>query len=644
MEKRNKIRQLISYLNARTKEYDEGNPTISDQAWDKVYFELVELEKETGLIYSDSPTQSISYEVANGLKKVEHSHKMLSLAKTKSVDDVNKFLNGKDFIAMAKMDGLTCSLRYEGGLLVSAETRGNGIIGEDVTHNARTVASIPRSIGYMGELIVDGEIVCLEHDFEPFSNEYKNSRNFASGSIRLLDANECAKRKLTFVAWDVIEGASSNKFVDRLCAISSLGFTIVPWVQENPVYAIGDLQDFCLEHGYPIDGIVFKFNDVEYGKSLGETAHHFNNAIAYKFADEEFETRLFNIEWSMGRTGILTPIAVFEPVDDGDSIIERASLHNLNIMNELLGENPYQGQKIWVCKQNMIIPQVIQADKNNPNCPVEYFEIPDICPICGKPTAINESEQLYCTNPDCEGKFLNKLDHFCGKKGLDIKGISKTTLEKVIDYGWVNSFKDIFYLNTYVKAWAKKPGFGEKSVNRILTAIDQARTTTLDKFISAIGIPLIGQTIAKDLIKNGITTYEDLRQRVRDRFNFSEFSGFGPEKTSSLWNYDYSMADEVVKELAFISVDLAIANSSESKLAGLAIAVTGKLETFKNREEIKEFIEKNGGKMVTAVSSKTACLINNNVDSTSTKNVQAKKYNIPIFTESQFIEHYSLKL
>ena len=273
-----------------------------------------------------------------------------------------------------------------------------------------------------------------------------------------------------------------------------------------------------------------------------------------------------------------------------------------------------------------------------------YFKIPKVCPICGKPTVINKSEQLYCTNPDCEGKFLNKLDHFCGKKGLDIKGISKTTLEKVIDYGWVNSFYDIFYLKYYAYEWMKKPGFGEKSVKKIIDAIDQARTTTLPKFISAIGIPLIGKTVAEDLIKNGITTYEDLRQRVRDRFNFSEFSGFGSEKTSSLWNYDYTMADEVVKELTFTSVELTTANPNESKLAGLAIAVTGKLEAFKNREEIKEFIEKNGGKMVTAVSSKTACLINNNVDSTSAKNVQAKKYNIPIFTESQFIEYYSLKL
>lgn len=640
-----KIRDLIQYLNARTKEYDEGQPTISDQAWDQKYFELVELEKETGLIYPDSPTQSISYTIVTNLKKVEHSHKMLSLAKTKSIDDVKKFIMNEDFVAMAKMDGLTCSLRYVNGFLVSAETRGNGIIGEDITHNAKVIKSIPQNINYLNELVIDGEVVCLDDDFIEFSKDYKNSRNFASGSIRLLDSNECAKRKLTFVAWDVIKGGETNSFISNLMFIKHLGFTIVPWVAENPSYAIKDLQEQCHRIGYPIDGIVFKFDNIEYSKTLGETAHHFNNAIAYKFADEEFETKLLNIEWSMGRTGILTPVAVFEPVDDGDSIIERASLHNLNIMRETLGDYPYKGQKIWVCKQNMIIPQISKAEKIDLG---HYYEddlvSPSVCPICGQPTAINESDQLYCTNPDCEGKFLNKLDHFCGKKGLDIKGISKTTLEKVIDYGWVNSFKDIFYLNTYVKEWAKKPGFGEKSVNRILAAIDQARTTTLDKFISAIGIPLVGQTIAKDLIKNGITTYEDLRQRVSDRFDFSVFDGFGPEKTFSLWDYDYSMADEVVKELTFISADLAIASPDKSKLAGLSIAVTGKLEAFKNREEIKEFIEKNGGKMVTAVSSKTACLINNDINGTSSKNLTAKKLNVPIFGEKQFIEHYSLKL
>jgi len=357
------IRNLIDKLNYYTKLYDAGTPAITDYQWDNLYFMLVQLENEYKIYYPDSPTQSINYQIVNNLKKVEHNHKMLSLAKTKSIDDVTSFLGNNDFVAMAKMDGLTCSLLYEDGKLISAETRGNGIIGEDVTHNARVIPSIPKRINFKDRLVVDGEIICLVKDFEPFAEKYKNPRNFASGSIRLLDAKECATRNLTFVAWDLIEGIEEDNFVARLDFLKDLGFTIVPWIQENISYAIGDIQDICKKDGYPIDGLVFKFNSISYGKSQGETAHHFKNAIAYKFYDEEYETKLLNIEYTMGRTGILTPVAIFEPVDDGDSIIERASLHNLNIMKEILGENPYQGQRIWVCKQNAIIPQIVRAEK-----------------------------------------------------------------------------------------------------------------------------------------------------------------------------------------------------------------------------------------------------------------------------------------
>lgn len=358
---KNFIRGLIDKLNYYTKLYDEGIPAISDYEWDNLYFQLVELEKQTGIYYPDSPTQSINYQVVNGLNKVTHNHKMLSLAKTKNIDGVKDFLKDQDFVAMAKMDGLTCSLLYEDGKLISAETRGNGIVGEDVTHNAQVVKSIPKRIQYKDKLVVDGEIVCLDGDFKPFSAEYKNSRNFASGSIRLLNNQECAKRNLTFIAWDLIEGYDSKSFLDGLIFLSKLGFMTVPWIQENPSYAINDLQIWCAEQGYPIDGIVFKFNDIEYGKSLGETAHHFNNAIAYKFADEEFETRLLNIEWSMGRTGQICPIAVFEPLDIDGSEISRASLHNLKILKETLGNHPFKDQIIYVAKRNQIIPQITKA-------------------------------------------------------------------------------------------------------------------------------------------------------------------------------------------------------------------------------------------------------------------------------------------
>lgn len=655
------LRDLIDKLNYYTALYDEGNPAISDEEWDKMYFELEILEKETGIYFPDSPTHTISYNVVNSLEKVEHNHKMLSLAKTKSVADVQNFIDKQDVIATCKMDGLTCSLRYMNGELVSAETRGNGIIGENVFHNAQVIPSIPKQISYKQELIIDGEIICTYKDFEQFSTEYKNPRNFASGSIRLLDSAECAKRKLTFIAWDVIKGFDNIKsYWNRLIEVSKLNFTIVPLEPvSNDVWEIelriDKLKDYAKDCGYPIDGVVFKYDNIEYGRSLGETAHHARNAIAYKFYDEEYETKLIDIDWSMGRTGIITPIAIFQPVDIDGSVVERASLHNLAIMSEILGV-PYFDQPIWVCKKNMIIPQIVRAEKELPITYAERegvrlaeyhpptFEAPAYCPICGKPTAVNDSAQLYCTNPDCEGKWLNKITHFVSKKGLDIKGLSKTTLEKLIDKGWVNSFADIFLLEFHADEWRQMPGFGEKSVQNILNAISTAKQTTLSSFLSAIGIPLVGRTIAQEIENNGITTYAEFRDRVDQNFNFMTFNGFGPEITSAILHYDYSMADEVVDFLSFSFVDKSKTEPTESKLSGMSFVVTGGLKNFKNREEIKEFIEKNGGKMATAISAKTTALINNDMNSTSSKNLKAKKLNIPIYSEDEFISIYSLIL
>ena len=570
---------------------------------------------------------------------------MLSLAKTKSVVEIIEFLNEQDSIASWKLDGLTCSLRYLNGELISAETRGNGIIGENILHNALVVPSIPKKVNYKDELIVDGEIICTYADFEPFSNEYKNPRNFASGSIRLLDSAECAKRHLTFMAWDVIKGFENiQTYSQKMLELSFLNFQVVGMLPQlgSTEQIIEILKLTASDLGIPIDGIVFRFNNIAYGKAQGETAHHFKNAIAYKFYDEEYETYLKDIEYTMGRTGILTPVAIFEPVDDGDSIIERASLHNLSIMEQTLGK-PFPHQKIWVVKQNMIIPQIARAEKQKD--PQITCIPPETCPICGQPTAVNDSNQLYCTNPNCEGKWLNKLDHFCSKKGLDIKGLSKATLAKLIDKGWLNSFADVFMLENYQDEWKKMEGFGEKSVQNILTNIKNvADNAQFASFLSAIGIPLIGRTLAKDLEKNGIKTYEDFRNKVDEKFDFMEFSGFGPEIKRAILSYDYKMADEVAELLHFCSVDNSKDELVESKLSGLTVVVTGKLTKFKNREEIKELIEKYGGKMGTSVSSRTACLVNNDVNSTSSKNVSAKRLNIPIYTENEFIEHYSLTL
>lgn len=649
MNETEKIQELIEKLNHYTALYDAGTPDISDEEWDKMYFELKELEKETGLIYPNSPTQTVFYDVVNSLKKVEHNHKMLSLDKTKSIDEVQEFLGNQDFLAMAKMDGLTCSLRYVDGELISAETRGNGIIGEDVTHNALVIPSIPKHINLKQELIVDGEIICTSNDFEYFKQDYKNPRNFAAGSIRLLSAAECALRKLTFIAWDAIEGIRYNNFSARLQVLGELGFTTVPWVKENVSYAIGDIQDICKQYGYPIDGIVFKFEDVAYGKSLGETDHHFKNAIAYKFYDEEYETKLLNIEWSMGRTGILTPVAIFEPVDDGDSVIERASLHNLNIMKEILGPTPYFQEKVWVCKQNMIIPQIVRAEKELPVFYAErdnikmlmyqppIFEIPKVCPICGQPTAINESEQLYCTNPDCDGKLLNKLEHFFGKKGLDVKGISKATFEKLIDWGWINNCVDVFFLSDFKDRWMKQSGFGEKSVMNILNSLNAIKENiSLDKFICAIGIPLIGSVASKVLAEH-FFTWADFRNAVNQKYHFSDLYDFGYTMEEAILNFNYAEADKLAELL-----NITYKNTSPvgTKLVNMKIAITGTLTKFKNRAALEQAIAAAGGKSVSSVTKNTNILINNNPNSTSAKNIAAKKLNIPILTEEEFAEKY----
>ena len=359
-----RIKFLVDYLNKCTKAYDEGSPLIEDIEWDKLYFELKKLEKETNIILPNSPTQIINYEVVNKLNKVEHNHDMLSLEKTKSLDEVKTFLGKNLYVAMCKMDGLTCSLKYENGNLVSAETRGDGKTGEDILHNAKVIPSIPKHIPYTDTLIVDGEIICSKDDFKEFENEYANPRNFASGSIRLLDSNECKKRKLKFIAWDIIKGLEDNIFLtDKFFTLVSFGFTVVPYhVCNNCEEEIEKLKLEAENLYYPIDGIVFKFDDVEYGRSLGQTSHHFKNAIALKFYDDTYPTELLDIEYTIGRTGVLTPVAIFKPVEIEGSVVERCSLFNLSILEEKLGR-PYVGQKLWISKRNMIIPYIEEAEK-----------------------------------------------------------------------------------------------------------------------------------------------------------------------------------------------------------------------------------------------------------------------------------------
>ena len=642
----NKIRELIEYLNYHTKCYDSGHPEISDMEWDASYFKLAQLEKEYSIYFNDSPTQSISYEVVNSLEKVVHNHDMLSLEKTKALEEVKDFLGNVPYLAMCKMDGLTCSLKYYDGYLVSAETRGNGKVGENILHNARVIPSIPKYIPYKGLLVIDGEIICTKDDFKEFENEYANPRNFASGSIRLLDSNECSKRKLRFVAWDVIEGLADSDFLtDKFVTLSEFGFTIVPYYAYNDCEE--EINKLTLEAEklhYPIDGIVFKFDDVEYGRSLGQTSHHFKNALAFKFVDDTYQTSLLDIEWTMGRTGVLTPVAVFEPIDVDGSTVERASLHNVSILNETLHGWGYKSQKVEVFKANMIIPQIASAEEpeDMPQYEYPWFKRPSCCPICGGEVhfnKMNDSMFLVCTNPNCEGKLINRLDHFCGKKGLDIKGLSKATLEKLIDWNWVSNYTDLFELKNHRAEWIKMPGFGIKSVDKILEAIEASRKCELSAFIAALGIPLVGTTASKDLAKH-FCSWNNFIEAVDSNYHFWDLPNFGYETHSSISTFDYSEAKNLVEQYLDIkAVESEMANSS---LSNLTFVITGKVNHFKNRDEIKALIESKGGKVAGSVSSKTNYLINNDTTSNSSKNVSAKKLGIEIISEDTFIEMFGI--
>ena len=641
-----RMKELIEFLNYHQKLYDEGTPVISDKEWDDAYFELKNLEEIAGESLPGSPTQKIRYEVVSELKKVKHEYQpMLSLDKTKDIEEIKRFLYDKEWIAMLKLDGLTCRLTYEEGRLVRAETRGNGIEGEDITHNARVLPSIPKIIPYKDTLVVDGEVICDLDTFEQFKSEYANARNFAAGSIRLLDSNECAKRGLTFVAWDVIAGyedydTSLNK---KLTTLIDYNFTIVPFSMLALETVVEDLQESNKKYcNYPIDGIVFKYNLNGDYQAAGRTEHHFRGGLAYKFYDEEYETELLDIEWSMGRTGVLTPVAVYKDIEIDGATCNRANLHNLNIMDELLGVQPYIGQKIWVYKANQIIPQISRTERRELSMDMTFFLTPDSCPICFGDTEVRTSDsgtqELYCSNPQCPGKLVNKLDHFCGKKGLDIKGLSKATLEKLIDWGWVSSISDICALGEVADLWANKPGFGPKSVTKLIDSIWKARETTLAQYLSAISIPLIGKTYAQKLA-DFFETYEEFRSAVTDGFVFESIDGIGPEKADAIWSFDYTEADNLVEKgiITFKAKESALENSGNS-LEGKTLVVTGKVHIWKNRDELSAAVTAAGGKVTSSVSSKTDYLVNNDINSTSSKNLKAKELGIPIITEEQLQE------
>ena len=634
------IQNIIKKLNYYTKFYDEGHPKISDKEWDDMYFELVKAENETGIYFEDSPTQRVNYQVLNKLEKVEHDHLMLSLDKTKDINTLNAFIKNKDIISMAKMDGLTCSLTYENGRLIRAETRGNGIVGENILHNALQVKNIPNKINFKKKLVIDGEIICDYKTFERFNSEYKNPRNFASGSIRLLDSRESSMRGLSFVAWDCIEGLENEIYLNaKLWSLHENGFTIVPYIvhgNNNIEKDIENIKKYSKEKGYPIDGIVVKYNNVEEYLKAGKTDHHFKGGLAYKFYDDEYDTILKDIEYDIGRTGVLTPVAVFNSINIDGTECSRASLHNMSILKETLHGSGWKGQQIKVFKANQIIPQISWAEGDD-EYTKEYIDYPHICPICKGKTSIHNNngvEILMCDNSDCEGKILNRFVHFCSKKGLDIKGLSKATLEKLMDWGWINTYQDIFLLYQYKNKWINKTGFGEASVNKILNAIEEAKNTTLDRIIAAAGIPEIGSRVAKDL-SNHYNSWNDFRNEK----DFLQYDGIGEVMNNNLltFNYDDLNLDYTINR--FLSIKNENKNDENVKtLDGKTFCITGKVHIFRNRSELQKDIESKGGRVVSSMSSKVDYLINNDNASTSAKSVQAKKLNIQVITEEEYLK------
>ena len=634
-----RVEYLVSELNRHTELYDNGVSEISDKEWDDMYFELAAIERESGYVLTNSPTQNVNYAVVNELQKVQHNHPMLSLDKTKDIEEIKSFVGNKDWIAMLKMDGLTCSLLYENGRLVRAETRGDGEIGEDITHNAMVIPSIPKRIPYTERLVVDGEIICKLDDFKEFEGEYKNSRNFSSGSIRLLDSNECAKRKLTFVAWDVIGDCRYGEYDgktlwSKLCMLMDLNFNVVPFRGselhiKDSIVVLKELADL---YKHPIDGLVFKWNNCAEYESAGRTDHHFRGGMAFKFYNELYETQLIDIEWTMGKTGALTPTAVFETVKIDGCDISRASLHNISIIKKLGLTN---NCTVYISKRNEIIPQVESCLQDGDSAIIP----PKQCSVCGHETEVvteNASEVLICKNHNCLGKLLGRLKFFVSKPAMNIDGLSEATLEKFIELGWIKSFVDIFTLKGHFTEMVKLDGFGEKSAKKILDAIENSRDIKLENFICALSIDGVGKSASKTIAEAFDGDFNAFYKAFKNNYNWADLSDIGEKTSSNIANYLAENEAEIVdlaSEMRFV-VPKKI-EVKENPFSGKTVCVTGKLNTF-TRDSINAKIAELGAKSAGSVSKNTDYLITNEA-SGSSKYKKAVELNVSIITEQEFL-------
>lgn len=647
-----KIATRVKLLNEASEAYyNTGQPIMSDAEFDNKLEELRQWEEETGVVLSNSPTQNIGAIVLDNIKEVIHKTPMLSLKKCHSVEEIVKFANNHNIVASIKLDGLTIRLTYKDGDLILAESRENGTVGSDVTEHVKQFTNIPLHINKEGTYVIDGEALIKLDDFAEINKneEYKNSRNLAAGTLSSLDTSVVKDRKLSWYAWELVEGDSDNSFYKRLLNAQNLGFDVVPCYnittnEFNQLQThIDNFINIAEKENLPQDGVVFKFEDVGYGKSLGRTTDYFNNGIAYKVYNKSVETELINIEYTMGKTGILTPTAVFKPIEIEGTIVERASLHNISVMKEIMGRS-WKGQHIGVFKANLIIPQIRWAEEDN-EYKKTYIHIPDKCPICGQPTKIikdNNSEVLVCTNDNCNGKLLGKLSHAVSRDTLNIDGLSESTIKKFINLGWLNSIKDIYHLSDHENEMKALEGFGKKSVEKLLSSIEKSRKTSLECFLYSLSVPLLGKSASKmiaEAVDCDFDTFID-EMTIKGAKYFRHLPGVGDSLINSLNNYwknHYSDILQLANEFIFETPKLVL-DEIPKTLQGKTFVVTGSVHHYKNRDELKADIAAHGGTVVGSVSSKTSYLINNDINSTSSKNQKAKSLNIPIITEEEFLK------
>ncbi len=644
--KTDRMKELVKLLNNAARVYYQGQDEIMpNYEYDKLYDELEALEAETGIVMSASPTVRVGYETISELPKEPHIVPMLSLDKTKEVEELVSWIGGEKGLLSLKLDGLSIILTYEDGVLTKALTRGNGEIGEVITNNAKTFVNIPGRISFKGQLVIRGEALILYSDFEELNagteihEKYKNPRNLCSGSVRQLNNEVTAARRIHFYAYNIIQTDRAEAFTKKsgeMAWLSELGFDVAPFKEVGASDLADKVADFSEEVkscDLPSDGLVLTFDDIAYSRSLGRTAKFPKDSIAFKWKDELADTTLREIEWSASRTGLINPVAIFDPVELEGTTVTRASVHNISILRELkLG----LGDQISVYKANMIIPQIYENKTKSDSC-----EIPGSCPVCGGKTEIvqeNGSCVLMCANPSCYAKKIKSLSHFVSRDAMNIDGLSEATLEKFVNLGILHSVTDLFYLDRHRDVLVEMEGFGEKSFQNLLAAIEQAKKVPASNVLYSLGIKGIGLSTAKLIMQK--YPYELNRLRELTEEDLIEIDGIGEVLAASFVEYFQKEENQAaVEELNnLLDIRYPSAAAAEQPLSGKTFVITGSLNHFVNRNECKEKIESLGGKVAGSVSSKTAYLVNNNITSSSSKNKKAKELSIPIITEEQLLE------